>query len=75
MNRTVAKNIIRITENGKQSVSQNSDIYEQWLKDICIELSNEEMDQMDNILEKITQRALEIRNEEQHKGKIGHQHD
>ncbi len=69
------KNIVRITEAGKNSVSQNSDIYEQWLSNICIGLSIEEMEQMDVILEKITKRALKLRNKKQHEGGIGYQYD
>ena len=55
------KNIIRITPTGRDSVSASMNIYDNWFDEVCACLEEPEREQVDRAIEKMIDRALELR--------------
>ena len=61
------KNIIRVTETGRASVSASMHIYDDWFSSVCACLSEEEFRQLGSSIDRMIDCALQLR--EQAKGK------
>jgi DNA-binding MarR family transcriptional regulator len=58
------KNIIRITETGKTSVSASMHIYDTWFSEVCACLSEAELKQFDDGIGKMIESALRLREQQ-----------
>mgnify|MGYP003590692771 CR=1 FL=1 len=63
------KNRIRITETGKSSVSASMHIYDTWFTDVCACLSESELRQMDESIDKLIHAALLLREQDKPQAK------
>ena len=55
------RNVIRITQTGRDSVSASMDIYDTWFRDISVGLSEQEREIFDRAIGKMIERALLLR--------------
>ena len=58
------KNIIRITDTGKTSVSASMHIYDTWFSAVCASLSEAELKQFDDAIGKMIESALHLREQQ-----------
>ena len=55
------RNVIRITQTGRDSVSASMDIYDTWFRDISVGLSEQEREIFDRAIGKMIEHALLLR--------------
>ena len=61
------KNIIRITETGRESVSASLHIYDSWFSNVCACLSEEEQQQLTASIDRMIACALQLREQKNRK--------
>ena len=61
------KNIIRITETGRESVSASLHIYDSWFSNVCACLSEEEQQQLTASVDRMIACALQLREQKNQK--------
>jgi len=61
------KNIIRVTETGRASVSASMHIYDSWFSGVCACLSEDEQQQLDTSIDKMIACALQLREQKNQK--------
>ncbi len=61
------KNIIRVTETGKTSVSTSMHIYDSWFSGVCACLSEDEQQQLGKSIDKMIACALQLREQKNQK--------
>ena len=65
------RNILCITDAGRETISSSIHVYDQWLETVCDCLSAKEQGEFSAMLEKLVNRALQLRQEDKRKGENG----
>ncbi len=57
------ENVIRLTETGKACIAGNIHLYENWLKEVCSCLTQEELRTFNSYLDRLFENALKLNND------------